>query len=61
MYLTEIREDSAGNVDSGCKAKVFTTMQDGQFQEQKILNDAGGVDEQLLQQSENNKKKQKAN
>ncbi len=38
-------------------------MQDGQFpQEQKILNDAGGVDEQLLkQQSENNKKKQKAN
>jgi len=44
--------------------KVFTTtMQDGQFpQEQKILNDAGGVDEQLLkQQSENNKKKQKAN
>ncbi len=44
--------------------KVFnTTMQDGQFpQEQKILNDAGGVDEQLLkQQSENNKKKGKNN
>jgi hypothetical protein len=33
--------------------KVFnSTMQDGQFpQEQKILNDAGGVDESLLKQS----------
>jgi hypothetical protein len=44
--------------------KVFnTTMQDGQFPtEQKILNDAGGVDEQYLkQQSENNKKKAKPN
>jgi hypothetical protein len=32
--------------------KVFTTtMQDGQYpQEQKILNDAGGVDESLLKQ-----------
>ena len=43
--------------------KVFnTTLQDGQFPtEQKILNDAGGIDEQLLkQQSENNKKKGKA-
>ena len=40
--------------------KVFTTtLQEGQFPaEQKILNDAGGVDEELLkQQSEKNKKK----
>jgi hypothetical protein len=44
--------------------KVFnTTMQDGQFPvEQKILNDAGGINEELLrQQSENNKKKGKTN
>lgn len=42
--------------------KVFNTvLQDNQFpQEQKILNDAGGVDEELLkQQSEKNKKKGK--
>jgi|SRR5450432_1981865 len=42
--------------------KVFsTTMQDGQFPaEQKILNDAGGIDEEMLKkQSENNKKKPK--
>ena len=40
--------------------KVFSNiLQDGQFpQEQKILNDAGGVDEELLKkQSEKNKKK----
>jgi hypothetical protein len=40
--------------------KVFTaTLQEGQFPaERKILNDAGGVDEELLkQQSEKNKKK----
>jgi len=40
--------------------KIFnTTLQEGQFpQEQKILNDAGGIDEELLkQQSEKNKKK----
>ena len=42
--------------------KVFNTvLQDNQFpQEQKILNDAGGVDEERLkQQSEKNKKKGK--
>jgi hypothetical protein len=42
--------------------KVFTTtLQEGQFPaEQKILNDAGGVDEEMLkQQSEKNKKKSK--
>ena len=42
--------------------KVFTaTLQEGQFpQEQKILNDAGGVDEELLKkQSEKNSKKAK--
>jgi hypothetical protein len=40
--------------------KVFnTSIQDGQFPaEKKILNDAGGIDEELLkQQSEKNKKK----
>jgi hypothetical protein len=40
--------------------KIFnTTLQEGQFpQEQKILNDAGGINEELLkQQSEKNKKK----
>ena len=41
--------------------KIFNTvLQEGQFpQEQKILNDAGGINEELLkQQSEKNKKKQ---
>jgi hypothetical protein len=40
--------------------KIFNTvLQEGQFpQEQKILNDAGGINEELLkQQSEKNKKK----
>ena len=40
--------------------KVFTTtLEEGQFPtEKKILNDAGGVDEEILkQQSEKNKKK----
>jgi hypothetical protein len=41
-------------------SKIFnTSLQEGQFpQEQKILNDAGGINEELLkQQSEKNKKK----
>jgi hypothetical protein len=41
-------------------SKIFnTTLQEGQFpQEQKILNDAGGINEELLkEQSEKNKKK----